>query len=341
VKALVKSKAERGLWLEEVPEPKPGPNDVLIKVKRTAICGTDVHIFKWDDWARRTIPVPMVVGHEFVGEIVEIGDNVNDYKPGMIVSGEGHIVCGRCRNCMAGRRHLCPYTSGVGVNRAGAFAEYIVIPNANVWHHADGIDLDIASIFDPFGNATHTALQWDMVGEDVLITGAGPIGAMAAAIARHVGARHVVITDVNDYRLNLARTLGATRTVNVSRETLGDVQKELGMTEGFDVGLEMSGAPDALRDMIENMSHGAKISMLGIPAADMTVDWNKVVFNMLTIKGIYGREIFETWYKMTTLIQSGLNLKPIITHRLPYEEFEYGFETMIAGKSGKIVLNWE
>jgi threonine 3-dehydrogenase len=341
MKALVKKEAAPGLWLEDVPEPQPGANDVLIRVLRTAICGTDIHIYKWDDWARRTIPVPMVVGHEFVGEIVEVGDNVNDYKPGMIVSGEGHIVCGRCRNCMAGRRHLCPHTSGVGVNRPGAFAEYIVIPNANVWHHAQGIDLDIAAIFDPFGNATHTALQWDMVGEDVLITGAGPIGAMAAAIARHVGARHVVITDINDYRLALAKKLGATRTVNVSKETLKDVQKELGMTEGFDVGLEMSGAPTALKDMIDNMSHGAKISMLGIPSGELLIDWNKVVFNMLTIKGIYGREIFETWYKMTTLIQSGLDLKPIITHRMPYREFEKGFETMMEGKSGKVILNWE
>jgi threonine 3-dehydrogenase len=341
VKALVKREAARGLWLEDVPEPKPGANDVLIKVKRTAICGTDIHIYKWDEWAQKTIPVPMVVGHEFVGEIVEVGDNVNDYKPGMIVSGEGHIVCGRCRNCMAGRRHLCPYTQGVGVNRAGAFAEYISIPNANVWHHADGIDLDIASIFDPFGNATHTALQWDMVGEDVLITGAGPIGAMTAAIARHVGARHVVITDVNDYRLELAKTLGATRTVNVSREKLADVQKELGMTEGFDVGLEMSGVPSALNDMIENMAHGGKISMLGIPSENAAIDWTKVVFNMLTIKGIYGREIFETWYKMTTLIQSGLDLSPIITHRMPYQDFERGFETMLQGHSGKVVLRWD
>jgi threonine 3-dehydrogenase len=341
MKALVKREAKRGLWLEDVPEPQAGPNDVKIRVKRTAICGTDVHIYKWDEWAQKTIPVPMTAGHEFVGEIVEVGDNVNDYKPGMIVSGEGHIVCGRCRNCMAGRRHLCPHTSGVGVNRDGAFAEYIVIPNANVWHHDDGIDLDIAAIFDPFGNATHTALQWDMVGEDVLITGAGPIGAMTAAIARHCGARHVVITDINDYRLELAKQLGATRTVNVSRETLSDVQKDLGMTEGFDVGLEMSGAPNALKDMIDNMSHGAKISMLGIPSGEMQVDWNKVVFNMLTIKGIYGREIFETWYKMTVMIQSGLDLSPIITHRLPYQEFEEGFETMIAGKSGKIILNWD
>ncbi len=341
MKALVKREAARGLWLEDVPEPKPGDDDVLIRVKRTAICGTDVHIYKWDDWAQKTIPVPMVVGHEFVGEIAAVGENVHAFEPGMIVSGEGHIVCERCRNCMAGRRHLCPNTQGVGVNRPGAFAEYIVIPGANVWRHAEGIDLDIAAIFDPFGNATHTALQWDMVGEDVLITGAGPIGAMAAAIAHHVGARHVVITDVNDYRLDLARKLGATRTVNVSKETLGDVQKELGMTEGFDVGLEMSGAPGALKDMIDNMSHGAKISMLGIPSGEMTLDWNKVVFNMLTIKGIYGREIFETWYKMTTLIQSGLDLKPIVTHRLPYQEFEQGFETMIAGKSGKIILNWD
>jgi threonine 3-dehydrogenase len=259
----------------------------------------------------------------------------------MIVSGEGHIVCGRCRNCMAGRRHLCPYTSGVGVNRPGCFAEYVVIPNANVWHHADDIDLDIASIFDPYGNATHTALQWDLVGEDVLITGAGPIGAMAAAVARHAGARHVVITDVNDFRLDLAKQLGATRAVNVSREKLADVQKELGMTEGFDVGLEMSGNPSAFRDMIDNMAHGGKISMLGIPEAEMAIDWNKVVFNMLTLKGIYGREIFETWYKMTVMIQSGLDLSPIITHRLPYQDFQSGFEAMLQGGTGKVVLNWE
>jgi threonine 3-dehydrogenase len=341
MKALVKREAARGLWLEDVPEPVAGANDVLIKVKRTAICGTDLHIYKWDEWAQKTIPVPMVVGHEFVGEIVEVGDNVNDYAPGMIVSGEGHIVCGRCRNCMAGRRHLCPYTSGVGVNRPGAFAEYIAIPNANVWHHADGIDLDVASIFDPFGNAVHTALQWDLVGEDVLITGAGPIGAMAAAVARHAGARHVVITDVNDYRLELAAKLGATKTVNVEREKLADVQKQLGMTEGFDVGLEMSGNPSAFRDMIDNMAHGAKISMLGIPAEPMQIDWNKVIFNMLTLKGIYGREIFETWYKMSVMVQSGLDLTPIITHRLPYQEYERGFETMLQGNTGKVVLRWD
>ena len=340
MKALVKSRAEPGLWLEDVPEPEPGLNDVLIKVMRTAICGTDVHIWNWDEWAQATIPVPMVVGHEFVGEIVAIGDNVNDYAPGMIVSGEGHVVCGRCRNCMAGRRHLCPNTQGIGVNRQGAFAEYISIPNANVWHHADDIDLDIAAIFDPFGNATHTALQWDMVGEDVLVTGAGPIGAMAAAIARHVGARHVVITDVNDYRLDLARKLARVRAVNVTRESIADVKAELGMTEGFDVGLEMSGNPQALRDMLANMAHGGHISMLGIPEGEVAIDWNQVIFNMLTIKGIYGREIFETWYKMTVMLQSGLDLDELITHRLPFREFEDGFAAAIAGQAGKVVLRW-
>ena len=341
MKALVKKEAAPGLWLEDVPEPSVGSNDVLIKVKRTAICGTDLHIYKWDEWAQKTIPVPMVVGHEFVGEVVEVGENVNDYTPGMIVSGEGHIVCGRCRNCMAGRRHLCPFTSGVGVNRDGAFAEYIAIPNANVWHHDNGIDLDVASIFDPFGNAVHTALQWDMVGEDVLITGAGPIGAMAAAVARHAGARHVVITDVNDYRLELAEKLGATRTVNVEREKLADVQKDLGMKEGFDVGLEMSGNPHAFREMLDNMAHGGKISMLGIPSGEVAIDWNKIIFNMLTLKGIYGREIFETWYKMSVMIQSGLDLLPIITHRLPYQEYERGFQAMLQGNTGKVVLDWE
>ena len=341
MKALVKSKAAPGLWLEDVPKPEPGINDVLIRVLRTAICGTDVHIYKWDAWAQKTIPVPMVVGHEFVGEIVEVGENVEDFHPGQIVSGEGHIVCGRCRNCMAGRRHLCPNTEGVGVNRPGAFAEYIAIPAANVWVHADGIDLDVASIFDPYGNATHTALQWDLVGEDVLVTGAGPIGAMAAAVARHAGARHVVITDVNDYRLGLAAKLGATRTVNVAKEKIADVQKALGMTEGFDVGLEMSGNPQALRDMIANMAHGAKISMLGIPEGEVAIDWNAVIFNMLTIKGIYGREIFETWYKMTTMLQAGLSLDALITHRLPYTHYEQGFAAAIAGEAGKVVLRWD
>jgi threonine 3-dehydrogenase len=341
MKALVKSKAAPGLWLEDVAKPEAGIDDVLIRVLRTAICGTDVHIYKWDAWAQKTIPVPMIVGHEFVGEIVEVGANVETYHPGQIVSGEGHIVCGRCRNCMAGRRHLCRNTQGVGVNRAGAFAEYIAIPAANVWVQADGIDLDIAAIFDPYGNATHTALQWDMVGEDVLVTGAGPIGAMAAAIARHVGARHVVITDVNDYRLDLASKLGATRTVNVTREKIADVQKELGMTEGFDVGLEMSGNPQALRDMIASMAHGARISMLGIPEGEVAIDWNAVIFNMLTIKGIYGREIFETWYKMTTMLQSGLNLDALITHRLPYTDYEQGFAAAIAGEAGKVILRWD
>ena len=341
MKALVKSTAAPGLWLEDVAKPEPGINDVLIRVLRTAICGTDVHIYKWDAWAQKTIPVPMVVGHEFVGEIVEVGENVEDFHPGQIVSGEGHIVCGRCRNCMAGRRHLCPNTQGVGVNRPGAFAEFIAIPAANVWVHADGIDLDIASIFDPYGNATHTALQWDLVGEDVLVTGAGPIGAMAAAVTRHAGARHVVIADVNAYRLGLAKQLGATRIDNVTREKLADVQRELGMTEGFDVGLEMSGNPQALRDMIANMAHGANISMLGIPEGEVAIDWNSVIFNMLTIKGIYGREIFETWYKMTTMLQAGLNLDPLITHRLPYTDYEQGFAAAIAGEAGKVVLRWD
>ncbi|MEO9599517.1 L-threonine 3-dehydrogenase [Parasphingorhabdus sp.] len=341
MKALIKREAGEGLWLEDVPEPEMGVNDVLIKVKRTAICGTDVHIYKWDDWAQKTVPTPMIVGHEFVGEIVDIGSNVNDYSVGMIVSGEGHIVCGRCRNCMAGRRHLCPHTSGIGVNRPGAFAEYITIPNANVWHHSDDIDLDVASFFDAYGNAAHTALQWDLLGEDVLITGAGPIGAMAAAIARHAGARHVVITDVNDFRLALAEKVGATRTVNVGRETLADVQRELGMAEGFDVGLEMSGSADAFRDMLANICHGGKVSMLGIPSGDVAIDWNVVIFNMLNIKGIYGREIFETWYKMTVMMQSGLDLDPIITHRFDYPDFQQGFDAMLSGNSGKVVLNWE
>ncbi len=341
MKALVKSKAERGLWLEDVPEPEPGATDVLIRVRRTAVCGTDLHIYKWDEWAQKTIPVPMAVGHEFVGEIVEVGDGVHDYEPGMLVSGEGHVVCGRCRNCMAGRRHLCANTSGIGVNRPGCFAEYVAIPDANVWQHEDGIDLDVASIFDPFGNAVHTALQWDLLGVDGLITGAGPIGAMAAAVVRHAGARHVVVTDVNDYRLDLARQLGATRTVNVGRETLADVQRELGMKEGFDVGLEMSGNPSAFRDMLGNMAHGGKVSLLGIPEGEVAIDWNTVIFNMLTIKGIYGREMFETWYKMSVMIESGLDLKPIITHRLPYQDYEQGFQAMLQGGTGKVVLNWD
>lgn len=340
MKALVKLRSEPGLWLEDVPEPTVGINDVLVRVDKTGICGTDVHIYNWDQWAQATIPVPMVVGHEFVGQIVEVGSNVADFHPGDIVSGEGHVVCGRCRNCMAGRRHLCKATKGVGVNRPGAFAEYISLPMTNIWHHAPEIDLEVASIFDPLGNAVHTALSFDLLGEDVLITGAGPIGMMAAAVARHAGARHIVVTDVNPYRLDLAKQLGATRTVDVRQEKLADVQQELGMSEGFDVGLEMSGNPSAFRDMLANMCHGGKIAMLGIPEGEMAIDWNTVVFNMITIKGIYGREMYETWYKMTVMIQSGLDIAPVITHRLHYSDFQQGFDVMRSGQSGKVVLDW-
>jgi threonine 3-dehydrogenase len=340
MRALVKADRKPGLAMRDVPVPRIGINDVLIRVHKTGICGTDLHIHQWDQWAQRTIPVPMVVGHEFVGRIVEVGENVNDYRPGMVVSGEGHVVCGRCRNCMAGRRHLCAHTSGIGVNRPGAFAEYIAIPNANVWEHAPGIDAEIAAIFDPLGNATHTALQWDLLGEDVLITGAGPIGCMAAAVARHAGARFVVVTDVNPSRLELAKKLGATRVVDAGRERLADVQRELGMHEGFDVGLEMSGNPRALSDLIDNMAHGGKVSLLGIPTRDAAVDWDKVIFNMLTIRGIYGREMYETWYKMTVMIQAGLDVRPVITHRLPAERFEEGFDAMASGDAGKVVLDW-
>src|SRR5438093_864205 len=341
MKALVKRESEPGLWLEEVPKPTYGLNDVLIRVDRTGIRGTDVHIFKWDDWARKTIPVPLVVGHEFVGEIVEVGSNVSDFHPGQIVSGEGHVVCGRCRNCLAGRRHLCADTKGVGVNRPGAFAEYLSLPMTNVWVHSNGIDKDVAAIFDPFGNAVHTALSFDLLGEDVLVTGAGPIGIMGAAVAKHAGARYVAITDVNPYRLELAKKLGVTRTVNPQKQNLKDVQTELGMKEGFDVGLEMSGNAEAFRDMVANMAHGGKIALLGIPEKEMAIDWNTVIFNMLTIKGIYGREMYETWYKMTVMLQSGLNIKPVITDRYHYTEFEKGFETAMSGKSGKVLLNWQ
>jgi threonine 3-dehydrogenase len=340
MKALVKKHAEPGLWLEDVPEPRVGINDVKVRVDRTGICGTDLHIYKWDAWARKTIPVPMVVGHEFVGEVVEVGSNVTDFHPGELVSGEGHIVCGRCRNCLAGRRHLCKDTQGLGVQRPGAFAEYVVLPMTNVWHHRESVDRDVASIFDPLGNAVHTALQFDVLGEDVLITGAGPIGCMAAAVVRHAGARYVVVTDVNPWRLELARKLGATRTVNVKEEKLADVQKELGMHEGFDVGLEMSGNPSAFRDMLANMCHGGKIAMLGIPEEEIAIDWNTVVFNMLTIRGIYGREMYETWYKMTVMLESGLDIKPVITHRYHYTEFEQGFQAMKSGQSGKVLLHW-
>jgi len=341
MKALVKSKKAPGLWLEDVEAPRPGINDVLIRVKRAGICGTDVHIYKWDDWAQRTIPVPMAIGHEFVGEIVETGSNVNDFHPGDIVSGEGHVVCGRCRNCLAGRRHLCAHTLGVGVNRPGAFAEYIVLPMTNIWRHHHDIDLDIAAIFDPFGNAVHTALSFPVLGEDVLITGAGPIGLMATAVARHAGARFVVVTDMNPFRLDLAMKLGATVALNVKGGTLAEVQKRLGMTEGFDVGLEMSGNAQALRDMIANMCHGAHIAMLGIPDKEMSIDWRTVVFNMLTIKGIYGREMYETWYKMTVMLQSGLDISPVITHRYHYTDFERGFAAMMGGDAAKVVLNFE
>lgn len=340
MKALVKKESKPGLWLEDVPVPMIGINDVLIKVDRTGICGTDVHIYKWDDWAQKTIPVPMVVGHEFVGEIVEVGSNVVDYTPGEIVSGEGHVVCGRCRNCFAGRRHLCAHTRGVGVNRPGAFAEYISLPMTNIWHHDESIDRDVASIFDPFGNAVHTALSFDVLGEDVLITGAGPIGVMAAAVVKHAGARHVVVTDVNPYRLDLARKMGATLALDVRENSIADAQQQLGMTEGFDVGLEMSGNPQAFRDMLNNMCHGGKIAMLGIPEKEIAIDWNLVVFNMLTIKGIYGREMYETWYKMTVMLQSGLDISPIITHRFHASEFEAGFEVMMSGQSGKVILDW-
>ena len=340
MKALVKSKREPGLWLQDVPEPAIGINDVLIRVRRAGICGTDLHIYNWDEWAQRTIPVPMVIGHEFVGEIVDTGTNVSDFHRGDIVTGEGHVVCGRCRNCLAGRRHLCAHTMGVGVNRPGAFADYIALPMTNIWHHKDNIDLDIAAIYDPFGNAVHTALSFPVLAEDVLITGAGPIGIMAAAVVRHSGARYVVITDVNPYRLELARKMGVTRAVNTSATPLPQIQKELGMQEGFDVGLEMSGHASAFREMLANMSHGAKIAMLGIPTKEMAIDWNLVVFNMLTIKGIYGREMYETWYKMAVMLESGVDIRPVITHRYGYKDFEQAFATVRSGCSGKVILEW-
>lgn len=341
MKALSKLKAEEGIWMTDVPKPEVGHNDLLIKIRKTAICGTDVHIYKWDEWAQSTIPTPMVVGHEYVGEVVDMGQEVRGFNIGDRVSGEGHITCGHCRNCRAGRVHLCRNTIGVGVNREGSFAEYLVIPAYNAFKIPDNISDELASIFDPFGNAVHTALSFDLVGEDVLITGAGPIGIMAAAVAKHVGARHVVITDVNEYRLELATKMGATRAVNVANESLETVMKDLGMTEGFDVGLEMSGVPSAFKGMLNSMNHGGKIAMLGIPPSDMAVDWNQVIFKGLVIKGIYGREMFETWYKMASLIQSGLNLDPIITHQFHIDEYQTGFDTMISGQSGKVILNWD
>jgi threonine 3-dehydrogenase len=340
MKALVKKKADVGLWLDEVPVPGVGINDVLIKVLRTGICGTDLHIYKWDPWARKTIPVPLVVGHEFVGRIVEVGSNVKDFHPGEIVSGEGHVVCGRCRNCLAGRRHLCKDTQGIGVNRPGAFAEYLALPMTNVWVHDAHIARDVQAIFDPFGNAVHTALSFPVLGEDVLITGAGPIGCMAAAVARHAGARHVVVTDLNPYRLDLAKKLGATATVDVRTDSVTQVQKQLGMKEGFDIGLEMSGNPTAFQGMLSNMAHGGKIALLGIPEREFAIDWNTVIFNMLTLKGIYGREMYETWYQMTVMLQSGLDISSVITHRYPYQDFQKGFDAMLSGDCGKVVLTW-
>jgi threonine 3-dehydrogenase len=347
MKAITKNKAERGLWLADVPIPEIGVNDVLVQVLKTGICGTDVHIYNWDAWAQKTIAVPMIIGHEFVGRIAEIGSNVHDFQVGDIVSGEGHVVCGRCRNCLAGRRHLCKDSKGIGVNRAGAFAEYIALPVTNVWvhdsadgSHMSGISREVQAIFDPFGNAVHTALSFNVLGEDVLITGAGPIGCMAAAVVRHAGARFVVVTDVNPYRLELAKKLGATMAVDVRTNKLADVQKQLGMKEGFDVGLEMSGNSAAFRDLLANMAHGGRIAMLGIPEKETAIDWTTVIFNMLTIKGIYGREMYETWYKMTVMLQSGLDISPVITHRMHYTEFQKGFDAMISGNSGKVVLTW-
>ena len=340
MKALVKSKAERGLWLEDIAEPAIGINDVLIRVRYAGICGTDVHIYEWDEWAQKTIPVPMAIGHEFVGEIVAVGSNVNDFFPGDIVSGEGHVVCGRCRNCLAGRRHLCASTKGVGVNRPGAFAELIALPMTNIWRHHPGVNQEVAAIFDPFGNAVHTALAFPVLGEDVLITGAGPIGIMAIPVVRRAGARHVVVTDLNPFRLELAKKMGATLAVNPNETPLKDVQKSLKMTEGFDVGLEMSGSPQALNEMIANMSHGGKIAVLGIPAKNTPMDWRPVIFNMLTIRGIYGREMYETWYKMSVLLEAGLDITPVITHRFAYDDFQQGFDAMTSGKAGKVVLDW-
>ncbi len=340
MKALVKARAEPGLWLEDVPEPEIGINDVLIRVRKTGVCGTDLHIYGWDEWAQRTIPVPMVVGHEFVGEVVAFGSNVSDFAVGDLVSGEGHVVCGRCRNCMAGRRHLCAHSIGLGVHRPGAFAELVALPMTNIWHHWPGVDEDVAAIFDPFGNAVHTALSFPVLGEDVLVTGAGPIGCMAVAVVRHAGARHVVVTDLNPYRLELARRMGATLAIDPRERELRDVQRELGMTEGFDVGLEMAGSPDALRSMIANMAHGGRIALLGIPNGEVSLDLHAVIFDMLTLKGIYGRQMYETWYQMSVLVQSGLDVSPVITHRFSHRDFEQAFAVARSGESGKVILDW-
>jgi threonine 3-dehydrogenase len=342
MKAIVKSKAEPGLWIEDVPEPEMSINDVMIRTKRGGICGTDLHIYNWDAWAQSTIKVPTTIGHEFVGEIVEVGSNVVDFKAGDIVSVEGHLVCGRCRNCMAGRRALCTNTRGVGVNTNGGFAEFIAVPYTNIWKHKPDIDLDVAAIFDPFGNAVHTALEFEVFGEDVLITGAGPIGIMAAAVAKHAGARNIVITDINPFRLELAEKMGdVTKAIDVSKTSIKDVQKELGMKEGFDVGMEMSGVPAAFKDMLANMFHGGKIAFLGIPTGEFPIDWKTVIFNMITIKGIYGRQMYETWYQMSNLLDAGVDIKPVITHRYHYTEFEKGFEAIREGNCGKVVLDFE
>ena len=340
MKALIKARPEPGLWMEQVPVPEIGINDVLIKIEKTAICGTDVHIYKWDDWARKTIPVPMPIGHEFVGRIEAVGGNVHDFEPGDLVSGEGHLVCGRCRNCLAGRRHLCNKTSGVGVNRQGCFAEFLSIPVTNVWHCDPAIPTDVLCCFDPLGNATHSALSFNCLGEDVLITGAGPIGCMAAAIARHAGARHVVVTDAVPYRLDLAKKMGATLTLDARHDVIAKAQEALEMKEGFDIGLEMSGSADALPDMLANMCHGGKIALLGLLPQHTCLDWDAVIFNGLTLKGIYGREMYETWYKMTAMIQSGLDITPVITHRFDVDAFEDAFAVMQSGQSGKVILNW-
>ena len=340
MKALVKRKSEPGLWLEDAPEPEYGINDVLIKVDRTGICGTDIHIYNWDAWAQKTIPVPMIVGHEFVGEIIEVGSNVSDFRPGDIVSGEGHVVCGRCRNCLAGRRHLCKDTKGIGVNRPGAFAEYLTLPMTNVWHHRDTVDRDVASIFDPFGNAVHTALHFPVLGEDVLVSGAGPIGLMAIAVVRHAGARYVVATEPNPYRRELAERMGATVAIDPAEADLAEVQRELGMVEGFDVVLEMSGVPAAIRTAIEHMAHGGGLAQLGIPTEEISLDFDEIVFKMLTVAGIYGREMYETWYKMSVMLHSGLDIAPAITHRFAFTDHEAAFETARSGESGKVLMDW-
>ena len=340
MKAIVKSKAEPGLWLENVPMPEIGINDVLIKVLKTGICGTDVHIYNWDAWAQSTIKIPTILGHEIAGEITEVGSNVNDFYVGDIVSVEGHLVCGRCRNCLAGRRYKCANTLGVGVNTDGGFAEYMAVPMTNIWKHDAGVNLEVAAIFDPFGNAVHTALAFEVFGEDVLITGAGPIGIMAAAVAKHAGARHVVITDVNPHRLELAKKFNVTKAVDVRHTSLADVQKQLGMKEGFDVGMEMSGNASAFRDMLANMAHGGNIAFLGIPSDEFAINWKTFIFNMLTVKGIYGREMYETWYQMSVLLEGGLDISPVITHRYSYKDFEKGFEVMKEGNSGKVILDW-